>query len=96
MSDKIYVGSGKKISGQYGEFRKVSLCLNNIPEEHVYEYNGKKYISLLVNDKKEKDQFGKDISVTVDTWKPEQQTQSQEQPSNQDFSPPKANDDLPF
>jgi hypothetical protein len=74
-SEKIYCGSGKKIEGQYGIFRKISVCLNDIPKEHINEYNGKKYVSILVNDRKEADQYGKDISLTVDTYKPEAKTQ---------------------
>ena len=65
---KIYVGSGKK-SKDWS--RKISICLTDLPKEHMFEYNGKKYIKLEVNDKKQPDQFGKDVSVSVDTWKPE-------------------------
>lgn len=68
MEKKIYVGSGKK---KFDNLRAVTLCLNDLPSEHVFEYNGKKYIRLNVQDKKEADQYGKDISVSVDTWQPE-------------------------
>ena len=41
-------------------------------EQHITEAkNGKKYINLAINRKKEPDQYGKDLSVAVDTWKPE-------------------------
>jgi hypothetical protein len=70
-SEKIYAGSGRKVEGQYGTFRKISVCLNDIPKEHINDYNGKKYVSLLINDRKEADKFGKDLSVVVDTYKPE-------------------------
>ena len=75
-SEKIYAGSGRKIDGQYGTFRKISVCLNDIPKEFINDYKGKKYVSLLVNDRKEPDQFGKDLSVTIDTFKPEVKTQA--------------------
>ena len=39
----IYAGSGKTVSGQYGEFFKVTVCLSDLPKEHLFEYNGKKY-----------------------------------------------------
>lgn len=69
---KIYCGSGKTQQSQYGEFYKISICLSDLPKEHITEAkNGKKYINLTVNKKKEPDQYGKDLSVTVDTWKPE-------------------------
>jgi len=68
--EKIYVGSGKQVTGNYGTFRSVSLCLSDIPAEHINEYKGKKYIKLNINDKREADAYGKDVSISVDTWKP--------------------------
>jgi hypothetical protein len=65
----IYCGGGKK---QKEEWRKISVCLTDLPKEHIFEYNGKKYIKLNINDKQETDQYGKDVSVSVDTWKPEE------------------------
>lgn len=74
MSDqKIYVGSGKTQSGKFGEFYKVSICLSDLPAEHITTAkNGKKYINLAVNKKQAPDQYGKDLSVQVDTWKKEE------------------------
>jgi hypothetical protein len=70
--EKIYCGSGKTQQSKYGEFYKISICLSDLPKEHITEAkNGKKYINLTVNNKKETDQYGKDLSVSVDTWKPE-------------------------
>jgi hypothetical protein len=68
MEKKIFVGSGKK---KFDNLRAITLCLTDIPQEHIFEYNGKKYIRLNVNDKKEADQYGKDIALSVDTWQPE-------------------------
>lgn len=69
MADKIYVGNGKsKFDGQQVA---VSLCLTDLPSEHIFEYNGKKYIKLLVQEKREADEYGKTHYVAVDTWKPE-------------------------
>ena len=78
----IYIGNGKK---QKDNWFKSSLCLTDIPAEHIFEYNGKKYIKVNINVKDEADQYGKDVSITVDTWKPEAQEQEVKQ-----------NDDLPF
>jgi hypothetical protein len=71
MSDKIYCGSGKRI-GTYGTV-SISICLDDIPTEYrrKSETNGKTYVNLNVNEKREPDQFGKTHSVTVDTWKPD-------------------------
>jgi hypothetical protein len=68
----IYVGSGKTQSGKYGDFFKVSICLSDLPKEHITEAkNGKKYINLTINKKQQPDQYGKDLSVQIDMWKPE-------------------------
>ncbi len=70
---KIYVGNGKK---KFDNLRSVSICLTDLPQEHIFEYNGKKYLKLNVSDKKEPDQYGKDVSVTVDTWQPDKKTEA--------------------
>jgi hypothetical protein len=78
---KIYAGNGRK---KFDNLRAVTVCLSDLPQEHIFEYNGKKYIKLNVSDKKEADQYGKDVAVTIDTWKPEQKTET------------KPESDLPF
>jgi len=72
MADKkpIYVGSGKTVSGQYGTFRNVTLKLSEL-KDYIYEYQGQKLVNLTINDKKETDQFGKNVSVTINDYKPE-------------------------
>lgn len=78
MSDKIYCGSGKTKSSQYGDFQSISICISDIPKEHITTAaNGKEYVNLTVNKKKEVDKYGKDLAVTVDTWKPTGQVQEQ-------------------
>jgi len=57
MTDKIYVGSG--VSKFDGDQVACSLCLTDIPQEHMFEYNGKKYIKLIVQKKREADQYGR-------------------------------------
>jgi hypothetical protein len=72
----IYCGSGKTQTGKYGEFFKVSICLSDLPAEHITTAkNGKKYINLAINKKQATDQYGKDLSVAVDQWKPEPKTE---------------------
>lgn len=76
-TDKIYCGSGKTRSGKYGDFQSISICLEDIPNEHITTgNNGKTYVNLTVSKKKEVDKFGKDLSVVVDTWKPTNTGQS--------------------
>ena len=94
MSDqKIYVGSGKTQSGKFGEFYKVSICLSDLPAEHITTAkNGKKYINLAVNKKQAPDQYGKDLSVQVDTWKPEAKVDTPTVSASNSFD----GDQLPF
>ncbi len=81
---KIYIGKGK--ASKFGI--KLSICLSDIPKEHVNEYQGKKYLNVEVTEMKQPDKFGKTHTVTVDTWKPE--------PKEPDNSLEPAGDDLPF
>jgi len=63
---KIYAGSGKK---QSDTWFKVNLNFSEL-EKHAEEYMGKKYVKVNIN-VGEADKYGKDVSVTIDTWKPE-------------------------
>jgi hypothetical protein len=65
----VYIGNGKK---QNEKWLKSSLCLTDIPQEHIFEYNGKKYIKINVNVNDTPNQFGKDVSISVDTYQPEE------------------------
>jgi len=87
--ETIYCGGGKQVKGEYGTFRAVTINLSNLPTEHIFEYEGKKYVKLNISDKKEADQYGKDVSVSVNTWKPEQQSEAKEPVAQ-------ASNDLPF
>lgn len=93
---KIYCGSGKTRSGQYGEFYGISICLDDIPNEHITNHqNGKRYAKLTVSKKKDTDQFGNDLSVVVDTWKPDGSKSSSPQ-APQQTPPQEPEGDLPF
>jgi hypothetical protein len=52
----------------------------------MFEYNGKKYIKLIVQEKKSVDEYGKSHFVAVDTWKPEPKKETA----------PAVEEDLPF
>jgi hypothetical protein len=95
----IYCGSGKTKQGKYGEFFSISICLSDLPKEHITESkNGKKYINLNVNRKQQPDQYGKDLSVQVDTWKPDpaKATPPPAHTPKQEYSTPDSSDHLPF
>ena len=86
MSEKtIYCGSGKK---QNETWLKATINIDKI-KEHIEEFKGHKFVRLNINIKDEVDQYGKDVSLSVDKWQPEEQT---EQPAKQEES----DNDLPF
>lgn len=88
--EPIYVGRGKK--SKYGV--RISLCLSDIPKEHITTANnGKKYINLELNEKRQPDTYGNTHSVSVNTWKPgQEQTPAPRQQAPQ----PAADNDLQF
>jgi len=107
MSDeKIFCGSGKEKFG--GALVEISVCLSDLPKEHIFEYNGKKYIKLKVRKMRE-EKNGKTHYIEVDTWRPERGTERREQQESsgsnyqqRDTTPvqssqqPDETDDLPF
>lgn len=62
----IYVGSGKK---QNETWFKATINPDKI-QEHIQEFKGSKFVKLNINLKDTPDQYGKDVSITVDTWTP--------------------------
>ena len=85
---KIYVGNGKE-NKQYG-FVNFSVCLDDLPQEHINEYKGKKYINLTISKKKEVDAYGKTHAVSVNTWVKDNVG------NNSTPTAAQAEDDLPF
>jgi len=73
--DDIFCGSGKSTNER---FTNISVCLSDIPKEHIFEYNGKKYVKLTVVKKNEVDKYGKTHFLKVDTWKPEEESEPEE------------------
>jgi hypothetical protein len=65
---KIRLGSGKKKSESWF---KTSLCIDDAIQ-HSFEYQGKRYVKIDINVFPEPNQYGKDVQVTLDTYKPDQ------------------------
>ncbi len=62
----IYCGSGIKRTDQW---ITATVQLNKA-QEHFFEYEGKSYLKLNININTEKDRFGKDVALSVNTYKP--------------------------
>ena len=74
QSKTIYCGNGKV---QNEGWLKVTLHPEKL-KGHIREFKGNKFIKLNINIKPEADQYGKDVSVSVDTWKPEPKSELEE------------------
>jgi len=92
MSETVYLGSGKTVTGQYGEFFNITLNLDKIKEnpDVVEEYKGNKFVRLRVSKRDKADQFGKNVNVVWnDPSKIKRKTETQTASSSDDA-------DLPF
>jgi hypothetical protein len=103
MSDKIYCGRGKRF-GKYNTI-SINICVDDIPKEHITTSttNGKRYVRLNVDEKKEADPYGNTHTVSVDTWKPDKDKAPAPAPApkprygtNSDTVQAQFDDDLPF
>ena len=90
MSEKektVYCGSGKT---QNEKWLKATINVEKI-KDHIEEFKGHKFIRININIKEEKDQYGKDVSISIDKWEPEQKEQVAKDDSFDDSA-----EDLPF
>lgn len=73
---KVYCGSGKKRNETW-----IQITINpDKLKEHIKEYNGSKFIKLNINLLNEPDKFGKDVSVSVDTYEPKNEKKESDLP----------------
>jgi hypothetical protein len=65
MSETVYLGSGKTVTGQYGEFFNVTLNLDKIKQnpDVVEDYKGTKFVRLRISKKEQPDKYGKNVNV---------------------------------
>jgi hypothetical protein len=65
MSETVYLGSGKTVTGQYGEFFNVTLNLDKIKQNPnvVEDYKGTKFVRLRISKKEQPDKYGKNVNV---------------------------------
>lgn len=89
MSEKkeiVRLGSGKKINDT---FFGSSFCITDALA-NAYEYNGKQYCNINISILKEADQFGKNVKVTLNDFKPSAKKESAK------IEPINTKNDLPF
>lgn len=78
-SENIYCGSGtEKVFDEGRSLVNFSLDLAKL-KDHVYEYNGKKYVNLTMGANRDgANEYGKTHYVKINTFKPEPQTESKD------------------
>ena len=83
-NEKIYVGGAKEMTGNFGEFHKISFSAQDV-ENLKQNLNAKGYVNLVMNKRREPSHYGQTHSLVIDTWEP--QTSSQPQPHPQQQAP---------
>ncbi len=90
MPEKIYLkSSAKEIDTQYGSMLAISFKAEDMIAFCKEHANDKGYMNLNVNRRKEVGQYGDTHSVTLNTWKPGEQSQQRQQPKRDE------RDDIP-
>ena len=80
-TNRIYVGNGvEKFDGDMVEFSLNLTKLGKEATDHMFEYNGEKFIKLKVAKMKETNEYGKTHYVKINDFKPEVKTEKAEEP----------------
>lgn len=75
--DKIFCGAGKTIEGTYGSFDALNLEVDVLVENAYTAKNGKKYINVLVSDRRAPDNFGNTKKIVISKRAEEKKVTSQ-------------------
>ena len=89
-SKAIYLGSGKSVTGKYGEFFNVTLNLNKVKDnpQVVENFKGNQFVRLRISKKDQIDQYGNDVVVVWNQYDPSKETNNSKPSGN--------TTDLPF
>lgn len=93
MSEKIYCGNGKVIKGEWGTFDALNLDVDVLLEHSVRAKNGKRYVNVVVSDRRAADNYGNTKNIVI-SKPPEKKTEvtSSRQSPDRDL----VQDDMPF
>lgn len=94
--EKVYCGNGKTILGTYGSFDALNLDVDCLLEHSYKGKNGKRYVNIMVSDRREADKFGnnKKIVISKPPEKKPEVTSNKYAPDR--FTEQLNEDDLPF
>ena len=83
--EKIYLGNAKKGKDfEWGTVYNGAICLTGL-KDYFAEYgfkgekNGKQYIPISVVLGSKPDQYGNEISIQVNTWKPDKKAETKKE-----------------
>jgi hypothetical protein len=65
---KVKLGNGKKRNDSW---ITSSFCITDA-EAHAYTYEGKKYVNININVYEEANKYGKDVAITLNDYKKEE------------------------
>lgn len=67
---KIFVGSGKK---KHEQWLKCNISEKGLQTllENLQEFNGNRFAKVDINILTKPNQWGKDVEIVLDTWKPD-------------------------
>ena len=85
QQEKVYIGNGKAMTGNYGTFHKLSFSAQDISTLQQ-NLNSKGYVNLILNERQTPSQYGATHSMTIDFWEPQQQPQGQAPQNNKDIT----------
>ena len=77
-NEKIYVGNGKVMTGNFGQFHKLSFSAKDI-QTLQNNLNEKGYVNIVLNERQTPSQYGATHSMVIDTWQPPAQQQAPQQ-----------------
>lgn len=64
---KTFCGSGKK---QNDSWITATINVDKI-KDYIQEYKGVRFVKVNINLKNKPDQYGKDVAITIDEYKPD-------------------------
>jgi hypothetical protein len=68
VKPKVKLGNGKKRSSSW---ITAAICLTDA-KAYAYTYNGKEYVNLNINVFDKPNDFGKDVAITLNDYKKEE------------------------
>lgn len=97
-SKSIYCGSGKQQTDSW-----IKATINpDVISKFIQEYQGKRFVKININLRQEPNQFGKDVEITIDTYKFKADSSDDAEPASGRVESPYIapedtdGDDLPF